>query len=1165
MLCPSCGNENPPGFAYCGLCGASLPQPCLGCGLQNPPGLAFCGHCGADLARSSPAALQAALEGERRFVIALFADLAGFTPLSERLDPEEAVTLLNCCLDEMTQAVIQHGGWLDKYIGDGLMAVFGAPVAHEDDPERALRAALAMQEAVGRLELDLDSPIALHFGLACGQVVSAGVGGRGRREYTVIGSAVNMAARLEDASAPGQILVNEELARLTDHAFSFRPVTLGHLQGWDGPVRVFELLALRPGAVPSRRGRVGPQVSPLVGREIEMAQLRNSLVAVRAGQGGLVSVIGEAGVGKSRLLREVHAQIEGELIWLGSHAVEMGEPVRYSSFQTLLRHAVGVTGPIETAQVTERLQTSLAELMSDRVEESAPYLGHLLGVPLPPVALERLDEERLKWQIARAVQEWVLALTRSGPVVLVMEDLHWADPLSVELLAQLLPLAEQAALLVVMAYRPESDRPAWRLRETSARTLGPIYTELWLAPLSPAATRQMVGHLLETGQVPEQALSLIQRRTEGNPLFVEEIVRSLVDRAILVQQDWTWGLAPHWAESAIPDTIQGLIQARVDRLDREAKRVLQVTACVGRRFSYQLLTDIGPAVGIPPARLDHCLAALTEAALVQAEDTAPPNAPAADYTFRHVLIRDIVHSSLLKSTRAQLHAAVACWYEEHTLGEPEPPYALLSYHYEQTDDDAKKLFYYTQAGHQAARTHANAEARLFFTKALALATDPTERLELLLGRERVCHLMGDRAQQKADLDELLQLANQSQNDRQRAAVYHRLAAYHESQSDYPAARTMAAEGLAAAWRAGDIRAEAENLQRIASATWRLGEFAAALDASQSALEAAHAIGDAAGEALSLTTMGVVHRSQGDPAAARACYQQAIAIRRSIGDQRGEAINLSQLGNVLHDLGQLGDAFDHHQQALDLFRLVGDWQGEAWSLGGLGTVYLECGANEAARSCYQDALSIRRSIGDRRGEGVALGDLGGALLALGEQPAAQAHLEQAVSILQSLGARRDEVDALTGLALTLEKAGDLDGAQDTHQLALSRRLELGQEAASMENVAGLARLALARGDQENARAHADEVLAYLHDHGPAHLRAPFLAYQTGIRVLQACGDEAEARTWLARAYQPLMERAAGIANPDLRRSFLENVPAHRAILNEQTSSGERSEERGLAPA
>ncbi|MBN1955758.1 MAG: tetratricopeptide repeat protein [Anaerolineae bacterium] len=1145
MQCPSCSAINPDDLAFCGHCGSALPRQCPQCGLENPAGFAFCGHCRANLSHPPIAPPQAPLEGERRFVAALFADIADFTRLSEQLDAEEATALVNICLEQMTEAVVQQGGRIDKYTGEGLMAVFGAPTAHEDDLERALRAALTMRKAISGLKLDLEIPqVELHVGLACGQVVAAEVGGRGRREYTVIGTSVNLACRLHEASAPGKILVSEEMARLTQHAFLFRPLTLPYLQGWDGPVKAFELLDAQEDARPARRA--GEIYSPLMGRSAELALLWRALQQLDDGKGGIVSLIGEAGVGKSRLLREVQRQMrekEMQLVWLEGGSPETAQSARYGCFRAILRQFIGMTGQPDGSTLSEQLASSLQALLPEKAGELEPYLGQILGLALPPELLQRTNGENLKWQTFRAVKEWLAALAQREATALVFEDAHWMDTTSTELLEQLLPLTERTPLLVVGVYRPEPDRPSWRLREVAGREHGEVYTELWLHPLAAKSAEQMIGHLLSTEQVPPEVLGFVMGRTEGNPLFVEEILRSMLDEGILLQaDDGKWAMAPGWTEATIPDTIQGILQSRIDQLDAEPKRILQAAACIGRSFLHPLLASVAEAVGIDAARIDHHLKTLQEAALIQQEQAAP-----GEYSFKHVLIRDTLHRNLLRGTKSQFHAAIAQWYEKHSLQGTDPPYTLLAYHYEQTDDYDKQRHYFSEAGQQCLRGYANREASSFFTKALSLTTDPSQRFNLLLARERALDLISDRVQQRADLEELLQLIDQESNDERRSLVYNRLAYWYDSQGDYPAAFSAAEEGLAAALQASNPRAEAGSLHRIASAAWRQGRFTAALEAAGRSLEAARAANDVTQEANSLTTIGVVYRSLSDLDAARRYYYMALDIRRTTGDRKGEAISLSQLGNVFFDEGDYTRAFDHHQQALDLFQMVGDRQGEAWSRGGLGSVYLACGSYEEARHCFEEAIALRRAVSDRRGEAVAHADLGNVFIAMGELDAALTHLKKASSSLRAIGARRDEVYALTYLARAQELVGNLDAAQVAHQAALSRRREQGQLFAGIENIAGLARTALKRNHLEAARTYTEEILHRIREHGIGKIESPFLIYQTCIQILQTCDKHQSARPVLEEAHTMLLKRADRIEDPVLRRSFLERVPEHRGII------------------
>ncbi len=1134
MRCGFCKADNPRGFSFCGYCGHPLPALCPRCGLENPRDFSFCGHCGADLSQLISASSTSALEGERRFAVILVADIAGFTPLTERLDAEAAAGLVNRCLDEMTRVVVQRGGRVDRYTGDGLVAVFGAPTAHEDDPERALRAASAMQEAVGEIEFDGVSSLSLHIGLACGQVVAAGVGGEGRWEYTVVGTPVNRAYRLQELSAPGQTLVCEELVRLTEGDFSFSPLTTSGLSQ-EVETNTFEFLGenLRPQT----------DMWPLVGREAEMTLLRRHLDDLANGEGRFLSIIGEAGVGKSRLLQELRAssvQQDHSPIWLEGEPNAREGIQSYGWFLSLLHRSLGLSDIDDIGQGLERFRANLDTLMPGEAQEVYKYLSWMLGVRLEtaePVWVDTPDV--IKWRTFGAVQNWLMAMAREKPVVLICEDMHWLDPASAELLEQLVPLVERVPLLVIGVYRPEVDSLAWRLRERVARTYRARYAELWLQPLPLPEAEELVVTLLGTDRVSPDVLASILRRTEGNPLFIEEIVRSMVEEGMLIRDDsGGYVLVEREREMAIPDTVQAIFQSRIDRLEGEIKKVLQIAACIGRRFSYDMLVAVAETCGVPQARLDRSLQRLEKARMIRREEES-------EYTFYHRLVRDILHAGLLQATRSQYHTIVAQWYEENSPG-PSPPYELLAYHYGQTDDYEKQRRYFALAGHQAAQRYANQDACTFFGQALALTTDLEERFDLLVGRERVLDLLSERAQQRADLEELGEIVETLGDAARAAVVYNRMAYWFDTQGDYPAAIAAAEKGLAAARKADDAKAEAGNLHRIASAAWRQGRFTAALAAAQEAVEVAHLSGDAEREASALTTMGVIYRSQGHLDEARACYQQALDIHRAIGDRKGEAVNLCQLGNLLYDEGDYAGSYNRHQEAIEIFRFIGDRQGEAWALGGLGSVYLACGAHDQARECMEKALSLRRSVGDRRGEAVNRVDLGSVLLAQGDAAGSLLHLEKAIEVLRAIGARRDETYALVWLGRAREAVGNLDGAKMAYQATLSRSLQRGRPAIGIQGVAGLARVAMAQGDLEAAREYVARVLTFIRERGPAQIEQVFRVYWTCIRVLRAAGEDDEAARVLEEAVQRLMEREERIADPALRRMFAQ-VYEHQEIL------------------
>jgi tetratricopeptide (TPR) repeat protein len=781
--------------------------------------------------------------------------------------------------------------------------------------------------------------------------------------------------------------------------------------------------------------------------------------------------------------------------------------------------------------------------------DQADLVGQLIGFDFSasPVVQARLGSESFG-ELATAHLIKYLRAIASEPTVILLEDIHWADDSSLDLIDHLMTVVPDTRLLVVCLARPPlyERRPSWgEGRE--------IHTQINLKPLSRRASRALVGEILQKArQVPGDLRDLIVEGAEGNPFYVEELIKVLIEDGVIVRGERS---EEHWrvelgqlAGVRVPPTLTGVLQARLDSLPPEEKTLLQRAAVVGRLFWDAALVELKDREeeGLNREEIGPLLGSVRERELVFRRERSA-FAGTEEYIFKHALLRDVAYETVLLKLRRVYHGQVARWLEV-AAGERIGEYlGLIAGHYELAGEGEKAVGYLLRAGDQARLAYANLEARTFFTQALALTTDPSGRFPLLLKREKTCNLLGDRSQQEADLKELLGLVERSQDDAKRATVHYRLAIWHERRGDYPAADLSLQEGLASARRVGDARVEAAILHRMASAAWRQGQFTVALKAARDALEVARAAGDAEHEAASLTTTGVVQRSRGELDAARACYQQARDIRRAAGDRRGEAISLNQLGNVLYDLGDYTEALDHYHRALDVFRMVGDRRGEAWSLSGQGTIYLHCGEYEMARLRYEEALSLRQAIGDRRGEGVALSNLGNVLLEIGGREAARTLLERAVAQLCDIGARRDQVRALTYLARAMEQSGDRERAKAAHQSALSHRRELGQASSSMENVAGLARLALDRGDVDTARAHTEEMLAHVRAHGLALIEFPFQIYQTAFRVFQACDSKPEARQVLREAHRALMDRAEQITDPVLRCSFLERVPEHEELL------------------
>ncbi len=551
---------------------------------------------------SQPEIIRSALRGERKQVTVMFADISGFTAMSEKLDPEEVRSMINACFERLGKVIDRYGGHIDKFIGDEIMALFGAPVAHENDPERALRAALEMMAELEEFNRQharqIPKPLALHFGINSGLVIAGGIGTSQRQDYSVMGDTVNLAARLEDLSEAGEILVGEDTYRLTAPLFEFETLKPVKLKGKEKPVRVYR--ALKAKAVPGGqiRGIEGVS-SPLVGRKTELAELSQIFEAVCSGRGGVVSVIGDAGLGKSRLVSELclTCQQSGQADWFEGRALSHAESASYLVTRDVLRNMLGINLETLSAQAEMALRTELEQVMPARAVEIYPYLAHLLEIHLDEESARRiryLEGEALHRQIMQSVQDFVKARSGLSPLVLVWEDLHWADPSSLTLLESLLPLTRQCALLLVQLYRPVLDSQVWNYRQNIGNLIGDAHTVVKLAPLTTTESGELLDNLLGADALPEKARRLIITKAEGNPFYLEEVIRSLINQGAITRSadGLSWLAAAGLDEIKLPDTLQGVIMARVDQLDPQTKRVLQIASVVGRNFPYNVLDKV---------------------------------------------------------------------------------------------------------------------------------------------------------------------------------------------------------------------------------------------------------------------------------------------------------------------------------------------------------------------------------------------------------------------------------------------------------------------------------------------------------------------------------------------------------------------------------------------
>ena len=734
MKCPQCRVDNRADAQFCLECGQRLEVACPQCGNKLPPGAKFCDACGHTL-DNTPLRATYSSTAERKRITVLFSDLTGYTAMSEKLDPEVINEIMSRIFGEVAGVVDRYDGFIEKYVGDAVMALFGVPKVHEDDHLRAIKAARDIHEIVERIGREYEQKtkrlLTMHTGIATGLVVTGEVN-LGKGTHGIAGDTINLASRLSSIAKPGEILVGETTYMHTRGGFSFEKLEPVSFKGKEEQVTPYRLLDERPQTL---RGSVTQRLSsPLVGRNAEIAAIRGCVNRLLDGQGGVLSVIGEAGLGKSRLMAEIRHYFESEnLLWLEGRTLSYGQKMSYWPFREILCQYAGIAEDDDDTEAWKKFETSITELFLAESEEILPYLASLIGLEVKGElgkSLQQLDGESMGKHVYLSSRRFFERLAGSLPVVLIFEDLHWADESTIHLIEHLFPLIDRVPLFICGVSRPEKGLPAARLRESALRDHGRRYTEIRLNPLSPTECTDLMNNLLNIENLPPRMRQIIIQKADGNPFFLEEIMMTLIDKgAVRPDANGRWKAGSSIETITIPDTIEGVIMARIDRLDEEVKQVLKSASVIGRAFLYRLLKEVAEAVKDLDTHLDR----LTATDLIREKQKIPE----LEYIFKHALVQESTYESILLKKRHELHGKVASAIETLFSDRLDEFSSVLAYHYAKAELWEKAQEYLFKAGDQAGRIAADAEALTHYQQALETYTrvfgdkwDPVQRASL---------------------------------------------------------------------------------------------------------------------------------------------------------------------------------------------------------------------------------------------------------------------------------------------------------------------------------------------------------------------------------------------------------------------------------------------------
>jgi class 3 adenylate cyclase/tetratricopeptide (TPR) repeat protein len=744
MRCGKCNTENPEGMKFCGNCAAPLGNPCARCGFENPAEFKFCGQCGSALGPSASRPAPArppqeptvsvvedqsatAADGERKTVTALFADIKGSMDLMEGLDPEEARAIVDPALALMIDAVRRYDGYIVQSTGDGIFALFGAPVAHEDHAQRSLYAALRMQDEMRRYSTRLreagNSPIEIRVGVNTGEVVVRSIRTGAHAEYTPIGHATSLAARMQTLAPTGAIAVTEVTEKLTAGFFEYRPLGPTRVKGVSDPVQVYEVVGTGPLRtrleISAARG-----LSKFVGRQAEMSQLRRALELARSGHGQIAAAVAEAGVGKSRLFHEFKLTSAAGCAVLEAFSVSHGKASAYLPVIELLRDYFRIGAQDDERTRREKITGKVLAL--DRaLEDTLPFISSLMGLD-DSNALEDMDSAIRRRRTRDAIKSLILRESLNQPLIVIFEDLHWIDDETQGLLDLLADSIGTARVLMMVNYRPEYHHH-WVSKT--------YYTQLRLDPLGREMADAMLNSLLGDSEELLPLQQMIAERTEGNPFFIEEMVQALFDEGVLARDDGIVRMQKPIGSVHIPPTVRGILASRIDRLGASEKDLLQMLAIIGKEFPMGLVRRV-------TGKSDEALLPLLQNLQLGEFIYEQPAFPDSEYTFKHALTQEVAAESMLIERRRNIHERAAAAIEEIYAGKVDDHLVELAHHYSQSSNIPKAIDFLRRAGEQAYQRSTYDDALRHTREALRLVGTQPDSRERDLVELRLLMLLG---------------------------------------------------------------------------------------------------------------------------------------------------------------------------------------------------------------------------------------------------------------------------------------------------------------------------------------------------------------------------------------------------------------------------------------
>jgi class 3 adenylate cyclase/tetratricopeptide (TPR) repeat protein len=976
MRCPTCKFENPENSLFCGECGSSMELEviCPHCGEKAPQGFKFCNRCGHDLLKPkedlpvdynqpqsyTPKFLankilttRSSIEGERKLVTVLSADVAHFTSMSENLDPESVHSIMDGCFRLLIEEIHRYEGTINQFLGDGIMAIFGAPVTHEDHAHRACHAALSIQRALvdygEGLKKEYGIDFKMRIGLNTGQVVVGRIGEDLRMDYTALGDTTNIAFLVQQIAKPGQIILSERTFRIIKGYFHCEWSGEERLKNREKPVKYCELHHER-----EKRSRLDVEeeektLTRFVNRDEELTMMLDLFERAKKKEGQVICVVGEAGEGKSRLIYEFKKRIDlKEILYLESQCISYGKTIPYYPVVEVMRKSFNISELDGQEKIRRALEVRLKRL-DKRLLESVPILFRLLSLETEARPLTMSEPEQAKDVIFEALRLLILSGSQVKPMILVVENLQWMDSTSEEFISYIVESIASFPVFLILTYRVGYTHPF------ESRS---YLRQISLNRFSDHDSKRIIQALIPKHQLSDVFIQLILDKADGNPLYLEEIIKSLVERTIIAKGPMGYELARDMGEIEIPETIQEIVLARVDRLEDHSKMTIQAASVIGREFTLKLLARQEEL----ERQLKQYMKELKNLELVREKSLSPD----IEYMFKNIVTKDVIYSSLLRKQRRELHRKTAEAIERLYSEKRDDYLEMLAYHYLQSDVIDKSISYLIQAGDKAKSLYANNEAIEYFRKALDLMDQNNgtwdkykmeahqqlaDLYDLIGDYPRSIHHYGEGMKFVSSLIEKTEslrkigMICEKKGDIQEASRYYQEAMNLIVHREYPL-------------ESGRI------YMNIGWIHNRNGDYEKAMDFCTRGLNIFRQEKNEYETALALNNLAVIHEFHGQWDLAEKCNKESIQLIKKIGDQRKLGSFYISLGLLSWKKGKLKTSKNYFKKSLTLMESIGNTLGMANSSSNLGKVYLSEGNLNKAFSYLEKSLGMFEKMGTK---------------------------------------------------------------------------------------------------------------------------------------------------------------------------------------------------------